>query len=442
MTARDRVQHLVLLPVAIAIGFAGLPAQDPKAAPAYPDRDILTPFRDPQQIVAPPDAMFAALRTMRQIAESPAAVRAFDEDGREVVDDDAWRRARAEAERQGLDAGVLAGLMRNNRNPDQRDLAFYGAFYCANIDYVFNLISHIPGEPVRKTREKAYPRAIAFLRAHLASTFGSLSKEQQEQIVAQMPEPGSPAANAKGIKRLPQAGDTLFTLNLKPFFQLLDLDEAADQAQGLWFLKEAFAVRKDLAEQWLEPALPRVQQLLHSEHDEVREQAIGLLATIAAPDLDVPAADADARDLDDFAEQAGRAMFPPIRRVAEGLWLLLPGADRDRIVKAGREALDSGHAGETASAKSADGQRHFGFRIDRVPEDLAVLGIPNGAIVTAVNGVPVNDGKSLAAVIAAQFFVRERTDDQNLAMRPISRRTLIVELLVGGQTKVFEYRVL
>jgi hypothetical protein len=185
--------------------------------------------------------------TMRRIADDPAAVRTFDRDGREVIDDETWRAARSEAERIGIDAGMLAVQMRTNRNADERAIAFYAAFWCSNIDYVFNLISHIPGEPLRQTRERAYPRAIAFLQANIGRKFGELSEDQQNAIRAEMPQIGSPAAKSRGITREPRADDLLHSVHLVPFLQLLDLDEALDQAQGLWFLKEACLVRRDLA---------------------------------------------------------------------------------------------------------------------------------------------------------------------------------------------------
>ena len=260
---------------------APLSAQEPKLSSGYPAKDALTPFRNPTDIAAPPDALFAALRTMRRIAEDPAAARSFDRDGREVVDDEEWRAARAEAERLGIDAGMLAVQMRSNRNPDERAIAFYGAFYCANVDYVFNLISHIPGEPIQKTRERAYPRAIAFLQANVSRRFGDLPEEQQKRIRSELPQIGSPAAKSRGITREPVAEDLMHSVHLVPFLQLLDLDDAMDQAQGLWFVKESCLARKDIALATLEPALPRIRQLLRSPEAKVRNEAFGLFCAIA-----------------------------------------------------------------------------------------------------------------------------------------------------------------
>ncbi len=436
--------RLAVLPVVLGL-LTLLPtrlfAQEQKAPAAYPTRDALSPFRNPQEIAAPPDALFAQLRTMRRIAEDPAAIRSFDDHGREIVDDETWRLARQQAEANGIDAGVLAALMRNSRNADERAVAFYAAFFSSNEADIFNLIAHLPGEPERKTRELGYPRAIAFVRANIDRKFGDLSPEQQQQILRGMPQPGSPAALARGLRRLPTADDTLFTLNLTPFFQLLDLDDPLDQAQGLWFLKECFAHRRDLAEQWLEPALPRLRQLLDAGQARVREQAIGLLQAIAPAGLSAPAADALASELDAFADQVAHAMFPPIRRVSEGLFLLFPSADRDAVVAAGRDALDGDRIGEGAAFAAADGTHYRGFRVDRVPEALAGLGIQKGAVITAINGTPVFDGRSVWKTIADQFFVRDTSKEGRGQLRPTSTGRLFVELMVAGQSLAIEYRV-
>lgn len=424
----------------VGLTAAGAAAQEAKVSCGYPERDALTPFRTPKDIAAPPDALFAQLRVMRRIADDPAAVKRFDERGREIVDDEAWRVAFDQVERMGLDAGMLAVQMRQNRNPDERALAFYAAFYCANVDYVFNLISHVPGEPELATREKAYPRAIAYLRANIGRKFGDLPEEQQKAITAQMPAPGSPAAKAAGIQRAPQADDLLHTVNLVPFVQLLDQDSAMDQAQALWFLKEAAAARRDLALGWLEPAMPRVLQLLRTGDDRVREQALGLLAALGAEGAKVPEL-ADRAAAEAFGAAAAKFAFPPIRRLAQGRILLLPGEEREALVVAGQKALEAGSLGEKATGKTPSGRRFWGFRVDRVPEELAVLGIPEGAVITAVNGVPVNDGKSLLAAIDANLWTIDRSKDKDGVRVRKTQATLVVEMIVGDETRAIDYVV-
>jgi hypothetical protein len=417
-----------------------LVAQEPKLSSGYPNRDALTPFRNPADIAAPPDALFAALRTMRRIAEDPATTRSFDEDGRESVDDDAWRAARAQVDKLGIDAGMLAVQMRSNRNADERAIAFYAAFYCANIDHVFNLISHIPGEPVRQTRERAYPRAIAFLQAHVARKFGDLSEDQQQRIRAEMPQIGSPAAKSRGITREPVAEDLMHSVHLVPFLQLLDLDDTMDQAQGLWFVKETCLVRKDLALATLEPSLPRIRQLLRAEDPKVRHEAFGLFCAIADPKLTKPDP-TDAAAADAFALAAGKSMFPPIRRTSDGLLWLFPGEERDALVAAAIAAIDKGTLGRSDHGATSSGIPYRGFRVESVPEELATLGIPEGAVITSVNGVPIRDAKSLREAVEAQFWTIDRSKDKEGKRVPKTTATLLVEFQQGDTAKAMEFRI-
>jgi hypothetical protein len=413
-----------------------LPAQQPKAPPAYPERDVLSPFRECTEICAPPDALFAQLRAMQSIADDPKSKHGFDEHGREVVDDSRWWAARKELEHLDLDAGYLAQILRTSRNSIERATAFYGAFYVANVDHVFNLIAHIPGEPERRTREQAYPRAIAFLRANLGRTWGDLTPEQRAAF--HLPQPGSPAAKAQGITRAPRDSDPLHQLNLRPFFQLLDLDAADDQAQGLWFLKECFTVRADLALTWLEPALPRVRQLLVGDSPKVRAEAEGLLLAIGAPGQAGPPADADDAARVDWANKVQKRMFPPIRQLSDGLIVLLPGDERQAIVDGGKQALAGNSLGEPQFGRTKDGQPYRGLRLAAVPESLTVLKLPAGAVITAINGNPVGDLDSLRRVLGSQFEVSDGKGNK----QPISRRSLMVEFVLDGAVKAIEYRVL
>lgn len=395
---------------------------------AYPQRDLLSPFRNPTDVYAPPDEIFRLLRTMQSLAEAGNAKKSFDASGREIVDDPRWEEARKQLATKRLDAGYLAQIMRLNRNTADRATAFYGAFFVENIDYVFELISHIPGEPERRIREAAMPRAIEFLRAHGKRQFGDLSKEQKEAMIKALPEPGSPAARTAGLTRAPVDGDWLHQITLVPFFQLLDLDEAIDQAQGLWFLKEVFTIRRDQALVWLEPALPRVKQLLLAKASDVRAQAIGLFQAIGGKDLPQPPAEDSA--LVAWADLAAKTMFPPIRNLNDTIVQLLPSPERDAIVTAATAALTTSAIGDPSTGHRDDGSRYRGFRIARVPDELKPLAIPTGAIITAVNGVNVFDAASLLRIVREQLA----------AMR--HPRKLLVEYVLAGKSHAVEYRVL
>lgn len=422
-----------LLPLvsAAALAMALLPAQN--GVPAYPERDILSPFRNPGEIYAPPDGVYRQLRIMRELADSPATIKRFDSNGVEVVDDERWQKARQNLAKLGIDAGYLAQIMRTSRNADERDLAFYGMFFCSDPAYVINLIAHIPGEPQPKTREHAYPRAIAFLQAHLGRQWRNLSDAERQAL--NLPQVGSAAANAAGLKRAPRDDDFLYSLNLKPFIQLLALDSERDQAQALWFLKECALLRLDLAKAWFEPLLPRLRQLLHSDDRDVRSEAIGLYKAIGPHDLP---AKPEIDDLDGWAERAERALFPPVRIVSESLVLLLPSPDRDAIAAAGQQALRGESIGQAVTAHSKAGKAVRGFRLSRVPDELKVLQLPEGAVVTSVNGTPVEDGGKLLALIEQNLELRRDRSGRVLNRQ----RSLLVEFLHDGETKAVEFRVL
>jgi hypothetical protein len=401
-------------------------AQDPKTI-AYPQRDLLSPFRAPKDAYPPQEELFRLLRIMEHLADDPRTPKSFDAEGREVVDDPRWKQASKDLAKLDLDAGMLAQIIRLNRHAPDRATAFYAAFRVLKPGDVIELIQHIPGEPLRQTREKAFPRALEFLRKNLARRFGDLPKEQRDDIVAQMPKPGSPAAKSRGIVRLPDDADTLHTLRVIPFLQMLDLDEAIDQAQALWFCKEVFTLRGDLALMWLEPALPRVRELLLSESAEVRKEAIGLFQVIAPKDFKAPPT--EPRELVDWADQASKALFPPIRNLNDTIVQLHPSPERDAVIAAGIEALQTSAIGDPFRGQGADGQWTTGFRVLRVPELLKPLAIPVNAIVTLVNGVVVTDGPSLLATVKSQL---------ELAKHP---RTLFVEYVLDGKPHAVEYRV-
>jgi hypothetical protein len=402
-------------------------AQEQKTI-AYPARDVLSPFRNPVDVYAPPDELFAALRTMQALAADPKAAKSYDAQGREVVDDVRWRAAYANVQRLGLDAGYLAQIIRLSRNAADRATALYAMFYVDNPVYAIELIEHIPGEPERKAREAAFPRAIEYLRKTLARRFGELTAEQKAAVLATLPEPGSPVAKARGIGRAPQDGDTLHQIRLVPFFQLLDLDDPLDQGQALWFLKEVFRIRGDLALLWLEPALPRIRQLLQHGDERVVRQAIELLQLIGPDDLREPPQ--DPRELVTWADAASKGMFPPIRNLNDTIVQLHPSPERDALLVAGEAALQNSAIGDPIAQPGKNGTWIRGFKVLRVPDALKPLAIPAGAIVTTVNGVQISDDKTLLQTVKAQLEQQKHP------------RRLLVEFLHADTMHAIEYRVL
>ena len=82
--------------------------------------------------------------------------------------------------------------------------------------------------------------------------------------------------------------------------------------------------------------------------------------------------------------------------------------------------------------KTKDGHPYRGLRIERVPADLEILALPEGAVITAVNGVPLSTTDSLQKLFAKLF----PTD------RDITTRRLMVEYVFEGANHAIEYRVL
>ncbi|MBM3973704.1 MAG: hypothetical protein FJ301_06340 [Planctomycetes bacterium] len=397
---------------------------------AYPDRDALSPFRSPTDAYAPPDEAFRLLRMMEALAESASAQKRFDIDGREVVDDPRWRQAREDLLKlpNGLDAGYLAQIVRNNKNAADRATAFYAIFHVARVDDVFELIAHVPGEPLRTIRERAFPLAIAFLRANAGRRFGDLAPEKQAELKATLPAPGSAPARAAGIVRGPIPEDHLHKLRLVPFLQMFDLPEPIDQAQALWFVKEASLVRPDLALAWLEPSLPRVKELLVSPEAKTRAEAVGLFQAIGPKDLPAPPEDHAA--LTAWADEAAKALFPPLRNLNDAIVQLHPGRERDAVAAAGLTALQKSSVVDPWVGKAKDGAVARGVRVVTVPDTLKPLAIPAGAVIMSVNGVGVRDAASLLATLTQLLQ----------AGRP--PRKLMVELLIDGKAHAIEYRVL
>lgn len=424
MTVRTLATVLLLAGAAAAQG-------DATKFAAYPERDALSPFRSPSDVYAPPDEAFRLLRIMQALADVASSPKRFDIDGREVVDDPRWQRAREDLLKleRGLDAGYLAHILRMNKNAADRATAFYAIFHVAKVDDVFELIAHVPGEPLRAIRERAFPRAIAFVRANAGRRFGDLAPEKQEELKASLPEPGSPAARAAGIVRGPVAEDHLHKLRLVPFLQMLDLPEPIDQAQALWFVKEASRVRPDLALVWLEPSLPRVKELLASPSAQVREQAIGLFQAIGPKDLPAPP-ETDAAALAAWADEASKALFPPIRNLNDAIVQLHPGRERDAVADAGRIALQEASVVDPWVGKDKAGAPARGVRVVTVPAALKPLAIPQGAVITAVNGAGVRDAASLLATLT------------QLLQAGKPPRKLMVDLLVDGEPRAIEFRVL
>lgn len=384
------------------------------ACPALPAQryEGLRPFRRPHQQVKVPAELFTQLRKMLEIADSPGAVLRYDENGREVCDDPAWRqayeRARPLLKNMG---GYLGIILRDSGNPEHRRLAAYGAFYLENIEHVFQLLAFLPGEPERRTREEGYRRAIAFLSVHLP----------RNREAAKGDEAGAPPAG----RRPPHPGEPRYHLNTFPFLCLLELDDPRDQAQGLWFLAEVMRIRPDLAPSILEEARPHLEDLVFSEHDDVRRQAERFVR--AADPRHRPAPIDTSRERREAWLQAVLdTVLPPIRKISDGLVEIHFGDKLDRLVAVGRAALEADALGGPEQGRLRSGLGYRGFRIARLPRPLDELGLPLEAVITAINGQPVATAAEI--LDAVRLWTRHR-------------RALLVEFVHRGRQRAVEFRL-
>ena len=109
---------------------------------------------------------------------------------------------------------------------------------------------------------------------------------------------------------------------------------------------------------------------------------------------------------------------------------LHPSPERDAIVAAGIKALEGASLGEPNFGKTKDGITYRGFHVLHVPDALKELAIPKGAVITAVNGVPVDDSAKLLRAVQSQLKV---------AKHP---RVLFIDYVLEQAPRVVEYRIM
>lgn len=391
-------------------------------------RDILSPFRDPRNFIPIPEQMtdvYRQLQIMKSTAESLGPVR-FDSQGREVCDHPRWKAAYEVLRGYDIDAGFLSYVLRSSGSYEDRDIALYGSYFVDNPDWVLDLIEHIPGEPIRSLREKAYVRALNYLKVHLTRRYGDLTEEQLGALASNRPPLGSPVARSMGITSNPKPEDRLHSINLHPFVELLEVDSASDQAQGLWFLKECFWIHKELAVVWMEQMTPRLRLFLKSEDESIRTETFELIEAADPKSRPAPPTDSDPSDVETWLSAVLYELYPPIRVISNGLIELYPSADLDEVVEVGTELLKRDGIGSVRNGQTNTGAHYRGFHIGRTPEPLNKLGLPIGAIITSINGQPVSESAQLLEVIKTQLEVRLQ---------------FLVEYVHDGEMLALEYRV-
>ena len=389
-------------------------------------QDILSPFRNPRESVPIPERLsevFRQLRIMQSTAENMGPV-SIDELGREVCDHPRWKDAYEALRKHYVDPGFLSQVLRFSGSPEDRDVALYGSYFVDNPDYVLELIEHIPGEPVRRLREKAYARAINYLRVHLPRIFGDLTEEEFSAL--DRPPLGSAVANALGITRDPQPDDSLYALDLRPFVQLLEKDSKSDQSQGLWFVKESFWIEGSLATIWMEQMTPRLRQFLVSEDERVRNESFGVIEAADPRRRPAPPSDSDPKDTQAWLDAVLYEIYPPIRVIATGLIDLYPSLDLDEVIEVGTALLLREGIGSVQNGTTKDGMYYRGLHVARTPEPLDKLGIPRGSVITNINGHPVGGSTQVLEII--------RTELEH-------KLHFLVEYVHHGQLQAIEYRL-
>lgn len=419
---------LVLLAATAALTLANTRAQAPTqiGAGTAQARDILSPFRQPDQDYPVPDALYDALRRMQNIADHvDYDDKSFDEHGREIVDHPDWRAAYRDLERvrgRGFE-GQLARIIRRSRSAADRDTAFYGAFFGETPEHVINLIAHIPGEPHRPTREKAMNRAIPYLRANLGRRVDELTEEQRQHLAAMRRESGQLGKNEDLV-----ADHFAYGLNIKPFAELLALDDSLDRAQGWWFFKEVVRMRREEVDIWLRPLVGRIRLAVREGQPIERRQVFELLSILDPKGRTPPPANAEGERVTEWSSDVIESVFDPIRVVSEGLVELYPGRDRDALVRVGLDLLRRGGLGQPARGQLENGDWYGGVRISTRPEPLDQLPIPVGATLTAINSKGFNDEEELLGVI--ETFLEA------------GNVRLLVEFVQAGKAKAVEFRII
>jgi hypothetical protein len=365
-------------------------------------------FRNPDVDVAPPSELYAELRRMHGIARAKTgraadAPRTYDAEGREVVDDAAWREIRerlpTKIHRQ---AGYLGQILEKSGSVEDRAIAAFGAFYVDEVQQTMQLIELLPGEPSREIRTESFQRAVEFLRVHLP-------KNRTE----------------KGNQGRPVEVPA-YEFAFGSFLRLLEAEDGIDRAQAAWVLTHTIPLRADLPARLIGVAERPLRMLVVDEDAGARTQGRALLAAIAPKGIKLPADDAPREAWSDAVTAVRRVLLPPVRRFSEGRVDLYVGTELTPLLKEGRALLARDAIGVTMTGRSRDGVPFRGYRIARLPEPFDRLGLPMDAVVTSIQGQPVAEAAQIVAVLDA------------LAPKVTS---VLVEYIDDGQPRALEVRI-
>ena len=392
--------------------------------------DDIEPFRRPMGVKdhIPGQALdlIADLTEMRRLATNANPLQlTTDPDGREICSITAWAQAHENVKSNGLNMeGWLGKIMREDDRVQSRRACIYGMFYFNDPNKVIQLISNLPGEPLRDLREVGFERALRFMRVHY-----KLSKPQ------------NPKNSSNGVV-VPR-----YEFNPLPFFLLLDQEQGIDKAQALWFLTEVLKIRPDLGRVYLEEVRDRFAGLLVSADKDVRANAVAFLSAIEKKRSRVLPASAGNEKLMEWYRAVEYDLFPPIRHVSLGRCDLYPSEDLDKIAEAGKRILVPALF-PPGSARLKSGKTRYGIRLGRLPEPLHKLGLPVNSVIVSVNNHAILDARQARKVLEDFFAALGKPGKKpagTSGVTPLSQMntpTIQVEYIFKGRALMKDYRLL
>lgn len=413
----DRRSRRTPVLTALSLATIGM-AQDPTSGQQV---DWRYPFRNPQRNVAVPEDLFRELRAMEQhTPDLESAKISYDEDGRLRCNDPSWQAAYERFRLIPFDAGWVSQVLRESGSIADRKTAMYGAFQGDVVEYVFNLVEHIPGEPIPEIRQLGYQLAVEYLRAHIGEKVEGDVRDWMAMKVG-------PAVD-KG----PKPGTYRYNFDIAPFLALLDYPGAnsRDRAQLFWFLREVATMREDLRRIFPALAGDGMKRAMRSDDPTERQAAYALLDAVD------PAADREHPDLEDPAEEFDRwleavlyDLWPPLRPISDGLMELYPSEDLNQLAADGRRYLSAGSIGDPTNGSLKSGSPYRGLQLSRIPEELEILGMQVGDVVVSINGNPVATCGEVLDYIEATMGWK------------VPPGRYMVEFVRSGESKLREFRL-
>ena len=394
--------------------------------------DNIKPFRRPLGVTdnIPGQArdLIADLTEMRRLAVNANHLQLMiDPDGKEICSIRPWTQAHENVKANGLNMeGWLGKILREDNDVRTRRACIYGMFYFNDPQKIIQLISNLPGEPLRDLREAGFELALRYMRVHYKKS-----------------SPQNPKFPDNGIV-VPK-----YEFNPLPFFLLLDQKQPIDQRQGLWFLTEVLKIRRDLGRIYFEELQDRLPKMLLSQDKDLRQQTIHFLAAIDKIQNRVPKVEVEEAALKAWYDELTYELFPPIRHVSTGRCDLYPSKDLDNIIAAGKRVLIPALF-PPAIAKLKSGSARYGIRLGRVTAPLSKLGLPFNSVIVSINNQTAMSAEHarkafvdyFAEHSASEKAAKERAKAIGQPAPPQKIPTIQVEYIFRQKAYMKEYRFL